>query len=714
MDVKDIMKFQMLSGLGANPGGWSAGNGTASQTHSFVTGHPAFGMLMQCLMVAAMGSIEQLLKNLPGALNSVRQGLYDRFVKDHVSKTMDTLRQIPISDRAIALKKRHFLNTLTMTRWFKPPDKAGGDSQGFIDSNEMVDAVLNVVAKMDNVPSLKLIENARMMITHIETPVQLTEDCYLKLDKLDLESDGSLIRVRIILMSNTSSASELAAYVRRLQVAYRQELRNALGDTVYYFDQKDKTSLLDPRGVPESDDPAAKRARIMNTPRELSFTRTPFHSNKLFSNTFGDQVREVESRVKFFCENRAWYTERGIPYQLGFLLSGLPGTGKTSAIRAIANHTKRHIINVNFASITTATQLKNLLFSERLSTFVDSHSSDTQTLSIPIDQRLYVLEEIDAIGDIVQQRYEGMKPRSTVPDELTLAEILTALDGTIESPGRMLVMTSNHPEYLDEALIRPGRIDVCVTFTRAPRDLIVEMYQSFFQTTFPQEMVPALPDMRLTPAEVGQCLFRHFGCPDPTAMCRCLCAAAESAQADCDRRRLLGARRREQYAKQEGRGSSEVLSEGTSTSDHDRQTTLFSEKLFERTSASNHDRQSTLSHSSAPDHDRKDVLERNFEMGQTPRSEHSSSRMAEPDSAKKVVDENLNSRDNGVEMQGSRVPLALRTIATWPVEPDAQRDRYLEDVRKNLPDQFDELENAPTFATITSAYEPLLSQTCQN
>ena len=269
-------------------------------------------MLMQCVMVAAMGSIEELLKSIPGALTSLRQGVYDRFVKDRISKTMDTLRQAPISERAIALRKRHFLNTLTMTRWFKPPDKGHGDSQGYTDSNEMVDAVLNVVAKMDNVPSLKLIENARMMITHAETPVQLTDDCYLKLDKLDIETDGSLIRVRIILMSNTSSASELAAYVRRLQVAYRQELRNALGDTVYYFDQKDKTSMLDPRGVPDSgDDAAAKRARVMNAPRELSFTRTPFHSNKLFSNTFGEQVREVESRVRFFCESTGAGTQSG-------------------------------------------------------------------------------------------------------------------------------------------------------------------------------------------------------------------------------------------------------------------------------------------------------------------------------------------------------------------------------------------------------------------
>ncbi|CAK0777625.1 hypothetical protein CVIRNUC_004511 [Coccomyxa viridis] len=686
MDVKDILKFQMLSGMGANSGMWSAGNNTTSTGHgqSGLTGHPAFGMLMQCVMVAAMGSIEELLKSIPGALTSLRQGVYDRFVKDRISKTMDTLRQAPISERAIALRKRHFLNTLTMTRWFKPPDKGHGDSQGYTDSNEMVDAVLNVVAKMDNVPSLKLIENARMMITHAETPVQLTDDCYLKLDKLDIETDGSLIRVRIILMSNTSSASELAAYVRRLQVAYRQELRNALGDTVYYFDQKDKTSMLDPRGVPDSgDDAAAKRARVMNAPRELSFTRTPFHSNKLFSNTFGEQVREVESRVRFFCENRGWYTERGIPYQLGFLLSGPPGSGKTSAIRAIANHTKRHIINVNFASITTATQLKNLLFSERLSTFVDSHSSETQTLSIPIDQRLYVLEEIDAIGDIVQQRYEGMKkPRDTVPDELTLAEILTALDGTIECPGRMLIMTSNHPEYLDEALIRPGRIDVCVSFTRAPRALIVEMYESFFQTTFPQELVSRLPDMRMTPAEVGQCLFKHFGSPDPAAMCRCLCAAAESAHTESDRRRRLSARRQEQVAEKEARSFSDALLDRTMPAEDPQKPLMQTSKV----------------HNAEGVCVTADVIEEALAY-EYPR----------PDLIAEA--EKLKKHNFGKDVQGTRGSLSLCALHR---EPDNQHYQFLESVRNNLPESFAECDNSSELATIVDAHVPLLSQTFQN
>lgn len=37
--------------------------------------------------------------------------------------------------------------------------------------------------------------------------------------------------------------------------------------------------------------------------------------------------------------------------------------------------------------------------------------------------------------------------------------LLNVLDGVVETPGRIVIMTTNHPETLDPALIRPGRID---------------------------------------------------------------------------------------------------------------------------------------------------------------------------------------------------------------------------------------------------------------
>lgn len=531
MDVKDIMKFQMLTGLGG---------GSARQTSTFNSTADAsqsapmasvIPMFTQCLMVALIGALDEAVKQLPAAVLCAKSYIYNRYIKEKVTHTLAAI-QSPIAEGAVPCGQRHFLNTITMTRWYKSEDKGVQELSASVrESNELVDAVLDVIAHLENVPSLQLIESGKMMVTYKVKPLQLTKDIFVKLDKLDMDADGSLSCVRLVLSSNRCTACEIHQYVKSVLEDHRRAQKNALGDTVFFFDQKNRYSMGDPRGSlggPKEDAMANKRLQISRAPRELSFTRTHFHSTKTFENTFGDQVREVESRVRFFMENEDWYCKRGIPYQLGIMLSGPPGTGKTSCIRAIANRARRHIINVNFSSIETATQLKHLLFSETLTSFVDAAAVDTQKLNIPINQRLYVLEEIDAIGDIVRQRSSDGPGRETVPDELTLAEILTALDGTVESPGRMLIMTSNHPEVLDEALIRPGRIDVCVTLSYASRALQAELYQAFYNQVFPANLVEQLPDMILTPAEIGQTLFKHFQDPCPHKILKDLCQHGSS------------------------------------------------------------------------------------------------------------------------------------------------------------------------------------------
>merc|ERR1712187_840137 len=56
-------------------------------------------------------------------------------------------------------------------------------------------------------------------------------------------------------------------------------------------------------------------------------------------------------------------------------------------------------------------------------------------------------------------------------DRVNLSGILNALDGVVDSPNRILIMTTNHPEKLDPALIRPGRIDkkFLLTYMRGPQ-----------------------------------------------------------------------------------------------------------------------------------------------------------------------------------------------------------------------------------------------------
>ena len=66
------------------------------------------------------------------------------------------------------------------------------------------------------------------------------------------------------------------------------------------------------------------------------------------------------------------------------------------------------------------------------------------------------------------------------PDRLTLAGVLNALDGIVDAPGRVIIMTTNHPEKLDPALIRPGRVDrhLLLDFVQAPE--AVAMAKHFF------------------------------------------------------------------------------------------------------------------------------------------------------------------------------------------------------------------------------------------
>ena len=86
-------------------------------------------------------------------------------------------------------------------------------------------------------------------------------------------------------------------------------------------------------------------------------------------------------------------------------------------------------------------------------------------------------------------------------DPITLSSLLNVLDGTLETPGRIIIMTSNFPEKLDKALIRPGRIDVNIEFTKCTEQMMVDMYENFYEQPFPSDYRKLLIDYVYTPAE---------------------------------------------------------------------------------------------------------------------------------------------------------------------------------------------------------------------
>jgi chaperone BCS1 len=97
-------------------------------------------------------------------------------------------------------------------------------------------------------------------------------------------------------------------------------------------------------------------------------------------------------------------------------------------------------------------------------------------------------------------------------EPIDLSFLLNILDGTLESAGRMLVITSNFPERIDKALIRPGRIDMIVKFTRCSRTILRQMVEGFYDVVAPDHKLwnDASAEQKWTPAEVNQILFRNF------------------------------------------------------------------------------------------------------------------------------------------------------------------------------------------------------------
>ena len=214
-----------------------------------------------------------------------------------------------------------------------------------------------------------------------------------------------------------------------------------------------------------------------------------------------------------------WYSNRGIPYRRGYLFHGAPGTGKSSLSFALAGVFGLDIYCLSLSDISLTEEDLVLLFN-----------------SLP-NRCVVLLEDIDCAGisrpkppsksrrktkkakktsfrerdelSLTTSEASAVNEPSTLKNAITISGLLNAIDGVASAEGRILIMTTNYPGKLDEALIRPGRIDLKIEFQLSSRQQIRELFLRMYSADEepnkqPKKMSEVVPDRDISPGEVHE------------------------------------------------------------------------------------------------------------------------------------------------------------------------------------------------------------------
>ncbi|KAG9010680.1 hypothetical protein FRB94_010157 [Tulasnella sp. JGI-2019a] len=178
-----------------------------------------------------------------------------------------------------------------------------------------------------------------------------------------------------------------------------------------------------------------------------------------------------------FLASEEWYADRGIPFRRGYLLHGVPGSGKTSLIHAVAGALGLDIYVISLSSKgMNDTTLSNLmgrvpqrcivLLEDLDAAFTRGVSRDATSTGVPSKMATAPAKKDTSAGDDT--------------NSLSLSGLLNSLDGVAASEGRILFATTNHIERLDPALSRPGRMDVWIDFKHASKWQAEGIFLNFF------------------------------------------------------------------------------------------------------------------------------------------------------------------------------------------------------------------------------------------
>ncbi len=160
--------------------------------------------------------------------------------------------------------------------------------------------------------------------------------------------------------------------------------------------------------------------------------------------------------ITHFLKSEDEYNTFGIPHKKNYLLTGIPGSGKTSLVKAICNEIKHNI-----------------------AILAVNHDMDNSTLTCLFagmhSETVLLIEDIDCLF------HQRDASKSSM---FNFSNLLNVLDGVLYRSGLITIITTNHPELLDSAIMRQGRMDMVFQINYPKKKDIMKMFCVMFEKKY--------------------------------------------------------------------------------------------------------------------------------------------------------------------------------------------------------------------------------------
>lgn len=219
--------------------------------------------------------------------------------------------------------------------------------------------------------------------------------------------------------------------------------------------------------------------------------------NRTFDTLFYDQKDNLVDVLKKFKANTLYPKTISMDNKLGILLYGPPGTGKTGTISAIANFLQRDLLLINFTEITTIAQLDSLLTHETIRKYIIVFEEFDCILDVLVkaSKPEYSKEKpvvnwaamlTSAQGEERLRILDMMRDALRKPEEdapINIGYLLQKLDGLEDATGRCIIATTNNPDAIHPALLRPGRFDMKLCLGNCSTKMYEDILGAVFKPT---------------------------------------------------------------------------------------------------------------------------------------------------------------------------------------------------------------------------------------